>query len=56
MVGFLDDADVHQGSRINGVPVIGRVSDWIRFQETEFVVAVGRHVILNVNSTLSQIV
>lgn len=41
VVGFLDDADVHQGSRINGVPVIGRVSDWIRFQDTEFVVAVG---------------
>lgn len=41
VVGFLDDADAHQGSRINGVPVVGRVSDWIRFHDTEFVVAVG---------------
>lgn len=38
--GFLDDRR-ERGERVYGVPVLGRVTDWARHRDAEFVVAVG---------------
>ena len=41
LLGCLDDAEALQGQTICDVPVLGRVSEWRRFADAHFVVAVG---------------
>lgn len=41
VIGFLDDSDVLQGTSLDSIPVLGRVYDWPRFSNADFVVAVG---------------
>jgi len=39
--GFLDDSEELQGELICDLPVLGRISDWWRFTDQWFIVAVG---------------
>lgn len=41
VIGVLDDADASQGRSLSEVPVLGRVADWIRHPQAQFVVAIG---------------
>lgn len=40
LVGFLDDGEQLQGSSVCNAPVLGKVSDWKRHPDAQFVVAV----------------
>ena len=39
--GLLDDNEEAQGNTLSGIDVIGRVSDWVDFQDCEFIIAIG---------------
>lgn len=39
--GFLDDADNVQGKEIVGFPVLGKTTDYVNYQDCEFVIAIG---------------
>lgn len=41
VVGFLDDAPGKQATFLMGLPILGAVADWGRYQNAEFVVAIG---------------
>jgi sugar O-acyltransferase (sialic acid O-acetyltransferase NeuD family) len=41
VIGVLDDADTVQSTTVEGAPVLGRIGDWPRFGNAEFVVAIG---------------
>jgi sugar O-acyltransferase (sialic acid O-acetyltransferase NeuD family) len=41
VIGVLDDADASQGRTLSDVPVLGRVADWTRHPQAQFVVAIG---------------
>lgn len=41
LVGLLDDDPKWRGVQLCGIPVVGPVSDWIRYRDAAFVVAVG---------------
>lgn len=43
--GFLDDADDIQGKSIVGFPVLGKVEDYKKYENCEFVIAIGNHYI-----------
>ncbi len=41
VAGFLDDSEHAQGKDVSGVPIIGRIDDWKRFEDAWFIVAIG---------------
>lgn len=41
VVGCLNDAEDAKGGELLGVPVLGPVADWVKYQECSFVIAVG---------------
>lgn len=41
VIGLLDDSSELQGTQLSGVPVIGRIDDWLTLSQACFVVAVG---------------
>lgn len=43
VVAALDDAEHAKGTSIQGVPVAGRLEDWTRFRDADFVFAIGSH-------------
>lgn len=58
VVGCLNDSDEAQGTELTGVPVLGCVADWVKYQDCAFVVAVGaprtRHLIVEKMQSLGQ--
>lgn len=41
VLGFLDDADDVQGKKIIGFPVLGKIADFDKYRDCEFVIAIG---------------
>ncbi len=41
VIGCLDDAEAAPAQLLPGVPVLGKVADWTRFRDADFVVAIG---------------
>ena len=42
VLGFLDDADDVQGKKIIGFPVLGKIADFDKYRDCEFVIAIGK--------------
>lgn len=43
VVAALDDSDASQGRSLQGVPVCGRLEDWRKFPEADFVFSIGSY-------------
>jgi sugar O-acyltransferase (sialic acid O-acetyltransferase NeuD family) len=41
VIGCLDDGEALQGQSLSGVPVLGRIADWVQHRDAQFVVAIG---------------
>lgn len=41
ILGFLDDTSEKQGEKIEGLPVLGKLDDWCRYEDVEFSIAIG---------------
>lgn len=49
VVGILDDA-LEVGTRVLGIPVLGRVDEWEKFNENKFIIAIGNNEVRHVLS------